>query len=464
MRFPIFLVVLATALVANAVLLPVSLRQTMPDDAIGEFKRRQFLGGNCPGTITHSETVNAQGFIPHSAMTINNNDCTDNGNLRIFSSAEDALAAVSADSSKQLIQNFISANVGAIYGVEESARICSFRLQVNTLVIIFKPEFNVVVGLDSYSPTLRYMIVDDPTVDGICRFSAPLREAETAVPATPEPTAEPSMAPPAVVPGVVPGVAPSVAPSMPPSMESSMEPSPAAAPQPASPASPDAAETSEEGSPVVGGVGGGNADATATENPVFSATETSEEPTPTDDDDDVCFPADGSVELEDGSVKRMDEVEIGDSVKVGQNLYSEVFMFSHRLSNVKYNFVKMDLENGHSLEATSGHYVYVNGGLSAASNVKVGDSLELDSGDHVRVATVSVVRKSGLFNPQTLHGDILVNGVKASTFTQSVEVCTATALLAPLRLAYAALGWSGSFLDGGMDSVAKFMPKGAAAL
>ena len=54
-----------------------------------------------------------------------------------------------------------------------------------------------------------------------------------------------------------------------------------------------------------------------------------------------------------------------------------------------YELVKVTLENGEQLEATSGHPFYVQGkGWNAAANLKVGDALLLHNGTTVVVATV----------------------------------------------------------------------------
>ncbi|KAI0563418.1 hypothetical protein FGB62_40g164 [Gracilaria domingensis] len=178
------------------------------------------------------------------------------------------------------------------------------------------------------------MIVDDPSVPGICRYSA-FRRPEPEPEETPVETEEPMLPPP--------------------------EPT-------QMPAEPPTEPTPTEGTGTGTGTGvvvpGGETTDTpiAIASPIVTDEDELVEPSPTDDP--ICFPADGSVQLEDGSVKRMDQLEVGDSVLVGHQQFSEVFMFSHRLSDVTNKFVKMELENGRSVEATVGHYMYVNGRLA----------------------------------------------------------------------------------------------------
>lgn len=162
--------------------------------------------------------------------------------------------------------------------------------------------------------------------------------------------------------------------------------------------------------------------------------------TPFPEDDVVCFPADATVELEGGAVKRMDALAIGDRVRVGSGAtdFSDVFMFTHKMEDAVNTFVQLKLASGDVLRLTPGHYMYANGAMTAAKNVAVGDKIELGSGARTTVASVSSVTDTGLFNPQTLQGDIVVNGVRASTYTTAVEPTLAHSLLAPLRFMFSA--------------------------
>lgn len=157
-------------------------------------------------------------------------------------------------------------------------------------------------------------------------------------------------------------------------------------------------------------------------------------------DDAVCFPADATVEVEGGSVKRMDALTIGDRVRVGSGptAFSDVFMFTHKMADSVNIFVQLKLASGDVLRLTPSHYMYVNRVMTAAKNVAVGDEIELGTGARTTVASISSVSDVGLFNPQTLHGDIVVNNVRASTYTTAVEPTLAHKLLAPLRLLFTA--------------------------
>lgn len=153
--------------------------------------------------------------------------------------------------------------------------------------------------------------------------------------------------------------------------------------------------------------------------------------------DSVCFPADATVTLPDGSARRMDAVQTGDRVLVADGTYSRVFGWTHRTSEKSSSrYVEIVAASGHRLVSTPGHYVYADGKPMLARLVKVGMKLRAVGAGEVDVVKVSRVRGKGLYNPQTLHGDIVVNGLVATTYTQTVEPTIAHSLLAPLRMAW----------------------------
>lgn len=183
-----------------------------------------------------------------------------------------------------------------------------------------------------------------------------------------------------------------------------------------------------------------------------------------DDDDDEgaeCFPGESTVELEDGSVKRMSELVLGDRVRVGPKTFSDVFMFTHKIKTGNFDFVRIATMSGNSLHLSSGHYLYVNGHLTAAKSVKMGDSLRLADGSATRVSQISSASRQGLFNPQTLHGDIIVDNIAASTFTMAVQPSVANMLLSPMRALYSLFGVTSSVFENGGGMLTQLMPAGA---
>lgn len=174
-----------------------------------------------------------------------------------------------------------------------------------------------------------------------------------------------------------------------------------------------------------------------------------------------CFPASATVKLEEGSTKAMSNLAIGDRVYVGNNQFSPVFMFSHKISFVQAVFVTLSTTN-HSVSLSQGHYIYANGNMVAASEVQEGDMLhigDLTTGE--KVIKKSYERKSGLYNPQTVTGSIAVNGIITSCYTSAFEPRAAHGALAPLRALFQSTGlWVRAF-ENTSSFLARMAPKGS---
>lgn len=171
------------------------------------------------------------------------------------------------------------------------------------------------------------------------------------------------------------------------------------------------------------------------------------------DNNPACFPAAATVELSTGAVVAMADVAVGDAVRVaagaGAAAFSPVYTFTHRTAGGAHPVVTATTRSGHSLTATPGHLVYINGHATPMRSVRVGDALDVAADATSSVVTaVSVGTAAGLYNPQTLQGDIVVGGVRASTYTTAVAPAVARPLLAPVRALYR-LGVTGSWLEAG---------------
>lgn len=162
-----------------------------------------------------------------------------------------------------------------------------------------------------------------------------------------------------------------------------------------------------------------------------------------------CFPVDAVVLLDDGTKRKMGDLNIGDRVQIGRDEYSSIYTFTHRDYEIESEFVHVTLSGGSSLELSHAHYLYVNDKSSvlAADLIKVGDQLFGPSDEKLEVLSKKNVRKKGLFNPHTLSGDIVVNGVLTTTYTEAIHVTAAHSLLAPIRAFYASTGKGTTCLD-----------------
>lgn len=148
----------------------------------------------------------------------------------------------------------------------------------------------------------------------------------------------------------------------------------------------------------------------------------------------TCFPADATVIRADGARIRMDQLRVGDSVAVGAGSFSPVFMWTHYDASTVSVFIRARTADSRTLVVSPGHFVYANGVLMDAKDLNVGDRLRgADGFDDAEIVSVDTVIAKGLYNPQTTHGDIVVDGFVTSTYTTFVPPQAAHALLTPLR-------------------------------
>lgn len=178
------------------------------------------------------------------------------------------------------------------------------------------------------------------------------------------------------------------------------------------------------------------------------------------DDDAVCFPAAATVDVVGRGRVAMADLRVGDVVAVGGGRSpSPVYAFSHADAAAVSTFVSLTTAAGAgnaagggsaaagtppaTLRLSPGHYLPVNGRLAAAKTVVVGDILAAGpAGEPVTVTSVEQVVGRGLFNPHTVAGGVLVDGIHTSCYTTAVHPLVASALLAPARWAVALGGAS----------------------
>jgi hypothetical protein len=152
----------------------------------------------------------------------------------------------------------------------------------------------------------------------------------------------------------------------------------------------------------------------------------------------TCFPGDATLQLRNGTMIEMKDLQLNDEILTGPgpDAFSPVYLFTHQCPDNVCPMIQLTTTSGASLCLTGTHYIYVNGTeLRPAKSVHVGDRVTTLNGLE-EVKTVDEIIKQGLFNPHTLTGDIMVNGIHTSTYTTALNPTLAHAILAPVRFMY----------------------------
>lgn len=160
---------------------------------------------------------------------------------------------------------------------------------------------------------------------------------------------------------------------------------------------------------------------------------------------EACFPRGASVAMADGSVQSVENLRVGDAVAINDKkrdlvvdssiLMSTIIGWTHFNAARVSKFVHIVVQNGFALTVSPGHYVYADDRLVPARAVHAGMRMRMAVSPDSPAISITTVWRMGLYNPQTLHGDIIVDGFVCSTYTEAVPALTAHALLAPVRLA-----------------------------
>jgi len=143
-----------------------------------------------------------------------------------------------------------------------------------------------------------------------------------------------------------------------------------------------------------------------------------------------CFSGSSSVQVLDKGATRMDALKIGDKVLSSFGAYYEVFSFSHYDAEIPTEYIQIQTtasNNDAPLEISPEHMLYVcqhgpnseKATLLPAGLVQVGEFLVLGKEDHlscIEVKSLSKVTRRGAYAPLTTNGNLVVNGVLASSY------------------------------------------------
>jgi len=143
-----------------------------------------------------------------------------------------------------------------------------------------------------------------------------------------------------------------------------------------------------------------------------------------------CFASSETVELADGSIKALSEVQLGDRVLTASmdgaaKGYSPVIALPHAGEATKTaTFTQLTMASGADVRMTPDHLVLAGScaaeaklPLVQAGSVRVGDCLQTAAAGKQAVTKTATVRGQGIASIVTLAGDlVVVNGVAASPF------------------------------------------------
>lgn len=164
----------------------------------------------------------------------------------------------------------------------------------------------------------------------------------------------------------------------------------------------------------------------------------------TDAPEAACFPEKAQVILANGELADIKSLQIGDLVCDGARSVSPIVFFTHARRGTIFEFTSLALGDSRrsTIILSASHLIFVNGSKipTAAGKINVGDLVtvfESNVSSLYPVMTVERTFRSGLFNPHTASGKILISWsgsfVLSSTYTTAVRPISAHALLAVSR-------------------------------
>uniref|UniRef100_A0AC34FAH3 Ig-like domain-containing protein n=1 Tax=Panagrolaimus sp. ES5 TaxID=591445 RepID=A0AC34FAH3_9BILA len=158
-----------------------------------------------------------------------------------------------------------------------------------------------------------------------------------------------------------------------------------------------------------------------------------------------CFSADTLVTTHGNKKIRMDELKVGEWIlsgdsRSGEMGYSKVASWIHKKPDLMAEFLKFSLENGQELKITKKHFIYKGNcknenstiykndlEMVYAENVTIDDCLFTINDQNELISTpiskIELIQEKGIFAPLTETGNIVVNDIFASCYS-NVKVQT----------------------------------------
>lgn len=133
----------------------------------------------------------------------------------------------------------------------------------------------------------------------------------------------------------------------------------------------------------------------------------------------LCFSSHATADVKGIGKVTMNQLKVGDQVLTSSGNYETVYAMAHRHASKSAEFIQIysSLKDD-PLEMTEKHMIFLDGNPNPvpASAVKVGDQLKTLDGPRY-VTKISKVTRNGIFNPLTVDGTIVVNGIVTSVYS-----------------------------------------------
>lgn len=157
-----------------------------------------------------------------------------------------------------------------------------------------------------------------------------------------------------------------------------------------------------------------------------------------------CFPSSSKVMTEKGE-KRMDELDLDDGVLSsdgsGKIQNQSIIIFTHADPSASTPFIEVSTDNQNKLRISPGHYLHVGDikTFKAARDIKVNDIVftvpnTKSTIEPSRVTAVREVWDNGLFCPHTGTGNMVVDGVVVSCYTDIMPLTMSHGLIMVVRM------------------------------
>lgn len=164
----------------------------------------------------------------------------------------------------------------------------------------------------------------------------------------------------------------------------------------------------------------------------------------------ACFPATARVLLADGSSLAMVGLRVGARVQTEYTKDAFVLGFSHSWVTARTYMVGIRTISNRTAVASEGHWIVMaEGKMKRMRDVDAGDVVVDVKHGKTRVIATWREWTTGVFNPHTDDGTIVVDGLVFSTYTDAVgNVAAGHAVMAPVRAAVRSFVGAATWLDG----------------